>query len=360
MPFLDGPRRRASSRCSPAARRNVHFDAGQTYSSARATRRTRSTSSATAASRSRRSCPTRGPIDDRDDRGRARCSAGRGSSRRTAGTSTRARSSAVRATGFDGACLRGKCDAGPRARLRPDEALRAGADRAPAVDAAPAPRRLWRRPRLSSRPAGRDGRRGRSASRERERDTADTWTLTLEPVAGDGPSIAPGQFVMVYAFGVGEVPISVSGPPDRPGAGRPHRARRRRGDRARSARPSRARCSACAARSATRGRSTRRRAATSSSSPAGSASRRSARSSCTRSSGAASTARSSLLYGARTPADLLYRDAARGVARRARRRGHRRRGRRRLDGPGRRRPEAGRRRALRPECGDARSSAGPR
>src|SRR6476469_8787175 len=51
----------------------------------------------------------------------------------------------------------------------------------------------------------------------RERDTADTWTLTLEPLAGDGPSIAPGQFVMVYAFGIGEVPISVGGPPARPG-----------------------------------------------------------------------------------------------------------------------------------------------
>ncbi|HET8558529.1 MAG TPA: FAD/NAD(P)-binding protein [Gaiellaceae bacterium] len=51
---------------------------------------------------------------------------------------------------------------------------------------------------------------------ERRQDTADTWTLTLEPV-GDGFAVAPGQFVMVYAFGVGEVPISVSGPPDRPG-----------------------------------------------------------------------------------------------------------------------------------------------
>jgi NAD(P)H-flavin reductase len=51
----------------------------------------------------------------------------------------------------------------------------------------------------------------------REQDTADTWTLTLEPVAGDGPSIAPGQFMMVYALGIGEVPISVSGPPFRPG-----------------------------------------------------------------------------------------------------------------------------------------------
>jgi NAD(P)H-flavin reductase len=51
---------------------------------------------------------------------------------------------------------------------------------------------------------------------ERRRDTADTWTLALEPVGG-GFAVAPGQFVMVYVFGVGEVPISVSGPPERPG-----------------------------------------------------------------------------------------------------------------------------------------------
>jgi NAD(P)H-flavin reductase len=51
---------------------------------------------------------------------------------------------------------------------------------------------------------------------DRRRDTADTWTLTLEPL-GSGFAVAPGQFVMVYAFGVGEVPISVSGPPERPG-----------------------------------------------------------------------------------------------------------------------------------------------
>ncbi len=51
---------------------------------------------------------------------------------------------------------------------------------------------------------------------DRRRDTVDTWTLALEPVGG-GFAVAPGQFVMVYAFGVGEVPISVSGPPERPG-----------------------------------------------------------------------------------------------------------------------------------------------
>jgi NAD(P)H-flavin reductase len=51
----------------------------------------------------------------------------------------------------------------------------------------------------------------------REPDTADTWTLTLEPIYDAAPTIRPGQFVMVYAHGIGEVPISVSGPPDRPG-----------------------------------------------------------------------------------------------------------------------------------------------
>jgi NAD(P)H-flavin reductase len=45
----------------------------------------------------------------------------------------------------------------------------------------------------------------------RRRETRDTWTLRLEPVAGEPLSTRPGQFTMLYAFGVGEVPISVSG-----------------------------------------------------------------------------------------------------------------------------------------------------
>jgi NAD(P)H-flavin reductase len=53
--------------------------------------------------------------------------------------------------------------------------------------------------------------------RERALDTSDTWTLTLEALEGDSPVIGPGQFVMVYVFGIGEVPISVSGPPNRTG-----------------------------------------------------------------------------------------------------------------------------------------------
>jgi NAD(P)H-flavin reductase len=48
-------------------------------------------------------------------------------------------------------------------------------------------------------------------------ETYDTWTLELEPTDGnDGFSFAPGQFNMVYAFGVGEVPISISGDPEKP------------------------------------------------------------------------------------------------------------------------------------------------
>lgn len=49
----------------------------------------------------------------------------------------------------------------------------------------------------------------RVASRRQE--TADTFTLAFEPAAAPGLTIGPGQFVMVYVFGVGEVPISVSG-----------------------------------------------------------------------------------------------------------------------------------------------------
>lgn len=47
----------------------------------------------------------------------------------------------------------------------------------------------------------------------REQETHDTWTLELESVAGHEWRVLPGQFVMVYAFGVGEVPISVSAAP---------------------------------------------------------------------------------------------------------------------------------------------------
>jgi NAD(P)H-flavin reductase len=46
---------------------------------------------------------------------------------------------------------------------------------------------------------------------EKQQETGDTWTLRLEPADGvEIDRFAPGQFAMLYAFGVGEAPISVS------------------------------------------------------------------------------------------------------------------------------------------------------
>jgi NAD(P)H-flavin reductase len=50
----------------------------------------------------------------------------------------------------------------------------------------------------------------------RRQETHDTWTLELEPIEGPPLEAEPGQFAMLYAFGAGEVPISVSGPPGGP------------------------------------------------------------------------------------------------------------------------------------------------
>ena len=47
-------------------------------------------------------------------------------------------------------------------------------------------------------------------------ETEDTWTLAMEPVADGGLEFTPGQFTMLYAHGVGEVPISISGDPAAP------------------------------------------------------------------------------------------------------------------------------------------------
>jgi NAD(P)H-flavin reductase len=49
------------------------------------------------------------------------------------------------------------------------------------------------------------------------RETRDTFTLSLEAMDGSPPSpFAPGQFSMLYVFGVGELPISISGDPEQP------------------------------------------------------------------------------------------------------------------------------------------------
>ncbi len=50
------------------------------------------------------------------------------------------------------------------------------------------------------------------------RETSDTVTIGTElPEGGTIPLFLPGQFSMLYAYGVGEVPISISGDPGIPG-----------------------------------------------------------------------------------------------------------------------------------------------
>jgi len=52
----------------------------------------------------------------------------------------------------------------------------------------------------------------------RQRESADTVTLELEPPPGEAFAFRPGQFNMLGAFGTGQVPISISGDPAGGGA----------------------------------------------------------------------------------------------------------------------------------------------
>jgi len=54
--------------------------------------------------------------------------------------------------------------------------------------------------------------------RRRRHDAPGVWTLDIDIDDGTACGFAPGQFNMLTAFGVGEVPISVSGDPAKPGA----------------------------------------------------------------------------------------------------------------------------------------------
>lgn len=51
--------------------------------------------------------------------------------------------------------------------------------------------------------------------RRRRRDGPEVWTLDIEPLESES-SFLPGQFNMLTVFGVGEVPISLSGDPGEP------------------------------------------------------------------------------------------------------------------------------------------------
>ena len=305
-PALRGPRQRRSSTLIAGLRHERPTSRRASTSSARATRRTPSTSSGTG----------RVALETFVPGARAAClietidagdvSAGRGSSRRTAGTSTPARSTpSARSPSTARACARSATTTRLGYELmqrfaqvmiercrRPGSGCstsmataRVAEHRAAAAPMAPLPV-----PRRAA-PRARPPTRGRS---------------TLEPRAARRRGFAPGQFTMVYAFGVGEVPISVSGDPSRRAA-RPHGARRRRGH-------DRAICARAAGRGARRARAVRhrlagrrpRRAATSSSSPAGSASRRCARSSTRARPPRRPTARTCSSTARRTPDDLLY------------------------------------------------------
>ena len=49
--------------------------------------------------------------------------------------------------------------------------------------------------------------------RDRVVENRDSVTLSLEPVGDALATPKPGEFMMMYAFGIGEVAISVSGDP---------------------------------------------------------------------------------------------------------------------------------------------------
>ena len=96
----------------------------------------------------------------------------------------------------------------PRFRLRDDEAFHGDAGAAPARRAAADPRCL--RPQRLTPPMVPVV----AQVRGRRRETRDTWTLAID--AG-GLEFRPGQFNMLYAYGIGEIPVSVSGDPGTPG-----------------------------------------------------------------------------------------------------------------------------------------------
>jgi NAD(P)H-flavin reductase len=53
--------------------------------------------------------------------------------------------------------------------------------------------------------------------RQVTKETKDTFTLRLEPSDGAKGGFRPGQFSMLWIFGVGEVPVSISGDPGESG-----------------------------------------------------------------------------------------------------------------------------------------------
>jgi NAD(P)H-flavin reductase len=64
-----------------------------------------------------------------------------------------------------------------------------------------------------------------------KRETSDTFSMEFEPVSENKAfNFEPGQFNMLYIFGVGEIPISISGDPTCPGSTDPYHPRSRQCD----------------------------------------------------------------------------------------------------------------------------------
>ena len=88
-----------------------------------------------------------------------------------------------------------------------------------------------------------------------KQETDDTFTLEILPEdSGKRFSFAPGQFNMLYVFGVGEVPISISSDPGRRSFAQAHHSRGRHGHQGHAAVSSAARSWAFVARSGPIGR----------------------------------------------------------------------------------------------------------
>ena len=120
---------------------------------------------------------------------------------------------------FDGACLRGKCEADHELGYQLMRRFAALADRAPAGDPAAAPRRLRPCPRRLSSLAGAasrcraDGAGAVRGARQAPGDRRHVDARARRRARRRRLAFAPGQFTMLSAFGAGEVPISISGDP---------------------------------------------------------------------------------------------------------------------------------------------------
>ena len=209
------------------------------------------------------------PARHRDARPRATWSAGRGSSRPTGGPTTWRRSSRRGWSRIEARCLRAKCEHDPAFGYRLMQRFaQVVAERLYAARAAAA--RPLRSARCPLRPTTRRAVRRHAGPMvpvaipdrgARRRDRATRSRSTSSRSTSRSPEPEPGQFTMLYAFGVGEVAISVSGcpatratPPHDPGG----RARRP----GRCAACHRGRWSVSGGPSARAGRGRRRRATT--------------------------------------------------------------------------------------------------